>query len=504
MPLIHSIKRGAYHDSVSLMRTAQTLSKIPGVSDAALVMGTPSNRDILTMSGLNSPDFDSAGDSDLLIAIRYDAPADQVGLINRVESLLTPKRDDSSGTQHRPASLEAGMHALPAANLVLISVAGRYAGDLARRALDLGMHVMLFSDNVPIETEVELKRLGREKGLLVMGPDCGTAIINGTPLGFANAVNRGNIGIVAAAGTGLQEVSCLISNQGAGISQAIGVGGHDLSLDVGGIMFIEAIKALDADPDTHVILLVSKPPHPSVKQSIEDLIRTIRKPVISLLLGQATQGQPVTLEDAAFAAVRQSMGMHRDSTSTDIREGMDEISAAAHQIGRVAPGRRFIRGLFSGGTFCAEAQIILNQTLRGVFSNAPTAGSIALDNPLISREHTIVDLGDDAFTVGRLHPMIDYTLRKKRILDEARDPDTAVILLDVVLGYGSNMDPAFELHEVIHTAAQTVAIVCSVTGTDADPQCRSRVIEALRAAGAHVMPSNASACRLAGQIVSNL
>ncbi len=526
MPLIHSIKRGVYFDSVSLMRAAQMLSGLPGVSDASLVMGTRSNRDILALSGLDADDFNAAGDSDLLIAIRFESPASESDLLEQVERALTRRQE--AGAQDsgiKPSSLEGAVRVLPGANLALISVAGRYAGDLARDALEQGLHVMLFSDNVPVETEIELKRLGRDRGLLVMGPDCGTAIINGTPLGFANAVARGGIGIVAAAGTGLQEVSCLISHHGEGISQAIGTGGRDLSGAVGGIMFIESIRALDADPDTRVILLVSKPPHPDVRRAIGDLVSTIRKPVVTLLLGSAEAGQPMTLEEAALAAVeRLRMVQHslqgkdldsrsrgNDTVSVGGEVSVDieaanalESSVATALAGRLSAGRRYIRGLFSGGTFCAEAQIILNRSLKGLFSNAPTAGSSELDNPLHSRGHTIVDLGDDTFTVGRLHPMIDFTLRKKRILDEAADPETAVILLDVVLGYGSNPDPAGELSEVIREAVSKTAVICSVTGTDSDPQCRRRVVEALKKAGAHVLPSNASACRVAGRIACSI
>ncbi len=528
MPLIHSIKRGVYFDSVSLMRAALTLSALPGVSDASLVMGTRGNRDILAMSGLDSSDFDAAGDSDLLIAVRFELPARETDLLEQVDRALTRKQEAGARDSGvNPSSLEGAIRVLPEANLALISVAGRYAGDLARDALDLGLHVMLFSDNVPVEIEIELKRMGRDRGLLVMGPDCGTAIINGTPLGFANAVMRGGIGIVAAAGTGLQEVSCLISHHGEGISQAIGTGGRDLSEAVGGIMFIESIRALDADPDTRVILLVSKPPHPTVRRAIDDIVRTIRKPVVSLLLGATEPGNPSTLEEAALAAVEQLRGVRHGhslqgkdldslfprndtvSVGGEVTDGIEtsdavETSVAATLAGRLTAGRRYIRGLFSGGTFCAEAQIILNRSLNGLYSNAPTAGSSELDNPLRSHGHTIVDLGDDAFTVGRLHPMIDYSLRKKRILDEAADPDTAVILLDVVLGYGSNMDPAEELAAVIQEVSGKTTVVCSVTGTDADPQCRRRVVERLRLAGAVVMASNASACRVAGRLVSSI
>jgi FdrA protein len=400
-------------------------------------------------------------------------------------------------------SLEAALEALPEANLVLISVAGRYAGDLAMRALQKGLHVMIFSDHVPLETEIELKRFAVKKGLLVMGPDCGTAIINGVPLGFANEVNRGGIGVVAAAGTGLQEVSTIISKQGAGISQAIGTGGRDISREVAGTMFLTAMKALADDRDTEVILLVSKPPHPDVLDKIRSLGSGIKKPVVSLLLGAPPkEGEPETLEEAAHLAVALAKGDEASTALRRLAERDSEISEAARrEAAKLEKHRKYIRGLFSGGTFCAEAQVILRDLPSGLYSNVPTGKTQRLPDPLKSIENSLVDMGDDEFTSGRPHPMIDYTLRNKRILEEAADPETAVILLDVVLGYGANMDPAGELVPIIREAARTVCVVCSVTGTPKDPQDAAKVTTELTEAGALVMPSNAAACKMAREIV---
>src|SRR5580704_9603583 len=94
---------------------------------------------------------------------------------------------------------------------------------------------MIFSDNVPIAEEASLKHEARERGLMVMGPDCGTAIIGGVPLAFANAVPRGDIGIIGASGTGIQEVSTLIARAGRGVRHAIGTGGRDMHAEVGGL-----------------------------------------------------------------------------------------------------------------------------------------------------------------------------------------------------------------------------------------------------------------------------
>jgi FdrA protein len=481
------VRKGAYFDSVTLMRVGKEITGMPGVIDAAVVMATASNKAILNASGLLSVQFKDAGDTDLVIAVKAESEAAAKTALAAVDGLL--KRP--AATESRPVNLSGALQILPDANLALISIAGRYAGDEAMRALEAGMHVMLFSDNVPLEKEIALKRFAAKRGLLVMGPDCGTAIINGVPLAFANVVNRGNIGIAAAAGTGLQEVSCIISNAGAGISQAIGTGGRDVKKEVGGIMFIEALKALAKDEQTKVILLVSKPPHPAVLKRITKSIKTIRKPVVTMFIGAS----PTTLEEAALTAVALSRGKKPPEVAAP------DTKIAKREAGKRKKRQKYVRGLFSGGTFCAEAQILLG---NGVYSNAPTGKSRQLKDSLKSQKNTLIDLGEDEFTVGRPHPMIDYSLRNKRILQEAEDPETAVILLDVVLGYGSNPDPAAELTGVIREACRRVSVVCSITGTDKDPQNRSRVKTALRKAGAIVMPSNAAACKLAGSIIQCL
>jgi FdrA protein len=496
MIVIGQVRKGAYFDSVTLMRVGKEITGLPGVIDAAVVMGTKSNKAILHASGLLTAKFNEAGDTDLLVAMKTETEAAAKDAMAAVDGLLK-KTAKSAGSESHPMSLRGALEALPDANLALISIAGRYAGDEAMRALEAGLHVMLFSDNVPLETEIALKKFAAKRGLLVMGPDCGTAIINGVPLAFANAVNRGNIGIVAAAGTGLQEVSCIISNAGAGISQAIGTGGRDVKKEVGGIMFIEALKALARDEQTKVILLVSKPPHPAVLKRITKILKTIRKPVVTMFIGAS----PTTLEEAALAAVALSRG----KKPSDLAAREAEIKRIAkREAGKRTKRQKYVRGLFSGGTFCAEAQILFGKMLSGVYSNAPTGEARQLKNSLKSQKNTVIDLGEDEFTVGRPHPMIDFSLRNKRILEEAADPETAVILLDVVLGYGSNPDPAAELSGVIRQARRTVSVVCSITGTDKDPQNRSRVEAALRKAGAIVMPSNAAACKLAGSIIQCL
>jgi succinyl-CoA synthetase alpha subunit len=368
---------------------------------------------------------------------------------------------------------------------------------------------MLFSDNVSLASEIALKRLAREKGLLMMGPDCGTAILNGVPLAFANAVNRGDIGIVAAAGTGLQEVSTILSNEGAGVSQAIGTGGRDVQREVGGIRCLEALAALRDDPATRVVVLISKPPHETVLRRIGEACAGIGKPVIAAFLGadEATVRQygmipAATLEEAALVAAALSKCHHAEVARKFLEARLCEIhNAAARATGRFTAPRKYVRGLFSGGTFCAEAQLIFRaHAIGNVYSNVPMAPFAPLADLWKSQAHTLIDLGDDAFTVGRPHPMIDYSLRNRRITEESNDPETAVILLDVVLGYGAHPDPAGELVPVIAAASRHVTFVCSITGTPQDPQDRRRVESALRAAGVRVFPSNAAAAEFAAQI----
>lgn len=494
-------RRGAYYDSVTLMQCGKRLTAIDGVLDAAVVMGTKANRAILQASGLWAAEFTDITDADLLIVVKGETEQSARAALAAVDGMLKQSGQQSGEGEQRPASIAGAVKVLPGANLALISVAGRYAGAEARKALESGLHVMLFSDNVSLETEVELKRLARDQGLLLMGPDCGTAIINGVPLGFANVVRRGDIGIVAAAGTGLQEVSCIISQTGAGISQAIGTGGRDVKKEVGGIMFLEALKALAADDETRVILLVAKPPDAEVLEQIMSAIAQVGKPVVPMFVGAATW----TLEQAALTAVEIAKG-------ADPLYVMKQLAArdaaiqhrAARQAARRKPGQKYVRGLFSGGTFCAEAQVLLAELPGGIYSNAPTGRTQELDDPLKSQANTLIDLGEDEFTVGRPHPMIDHTLRNRRIRREADDSETAVILLDVILGFGAHTDPAGEMEGVVREASQNVSVVCSVTGTDEDPQERSEVVKRLQAAGAVVMPSNAAACKLAGYIVQAL
>jgi FdrA protein len=514
------IKKGEYYDSITLMSAVKQLNTLTGVHDSAIVMGTKENKSILDASGLMLDEFKASGDNDLLIVVKTDTVSQAEQALSSVGTILQSVRKRShSGSAPMPRSLSAAQKILPGANIALISVAGRYAGDVAMSALEHGLHVMLFSDNVLLEQEIALKRYAVDHHLLVMGPDCGTAIVNGVPLAFANVVNRGDIGIVAAAGTGLQEVSCLVSQGGCGVSQALGTGGRDVKKEVGGLMFIESLQLLAEDPKTKIILLVSKPPHAEVLNKIGELAKKIPKPVIGAFLGvekktlrQYGMHPANSLEEAAQLAITLSNdGRLKDGTSRLEKDHKLIKTRARQEAKKLDKEQKYIRGLFSGGTFCYEAQLLLSDMKDRMYSNAPTGRSVKLEHSLKSQKHTLIDLGEDEFTVGRPHPMIDYTLRNNRIVEEASDPETAVILLDLVLGYGSNPEPLKDILPAIKQAQQSakkrnrhIAIVCSVTGTDADPQNRSIVAKGLEEAGVIVMKSNAAASLFAGGIIAQL
>ena len=511
---------GEYYDSVTLLQVAQGLLALPGIADAAVVMGTPANKGLLVEAGLLTPEVEAASPDDLIIAVRAaDAPAALKALGEAQTLLKTSRRTATggSGLETPPKTLGAAIERLGGeANIALVSVAGRYAAGVAREALHRGLHVFLFSDNVAVEDEIALKTLAREKGLLVMGPDAGTAILNHVALGFANVVPPGPVGVVAASGTGLQAVTCYMAREGVGITQAIGVGGRDLKAEVGGIMMLEGLKALQADPATKVLLLVSKPPSPEVAEKVLTQVRQGDKPAVVLFLGgdpaEITRAGAIPvadMEEAAAVAAAVALGQNPADARINLRQRDLSLKTRAAEVRRqLAPGQRYFRGLFSGGTFCYETQLILKGMGIEVQSNAPVEKRLRMADANKSVGHVAVDLGEDEFTVGRLHPMIDPGLRNRRILHEAQDPETAVIFLDVVIGYGSHADPAGEAVKAIKEA-QTIArdagrellFIASVCGTADDPQDLGLQEARLEAAGVMVLPTNAAATRLAGHVL---
>ena len=502
------VRRSAYHDSVTLMRVSREMEAAPGVHRAAAMMGTPQNLALLQEAGLLTAEGDSAGPTDLVLAVLADDDEAARAAMAAAEAVLAPPtRTAGAARPAHPRSIETALRLQPDTTLALISVPGAHAGIEARKALRTGLDVMLFSDNVPVAVEVALKRLARERGRLLMGPDCGTAIINGVPLGFANAVPRGRIGIAAASGTGLQEVACLIAAGGEGISHAIGVGGRDLSEAVGGLMMESALAALAADtahggdlhrgqargrgrPETpgrvgradrasrasRIFPAAPRPPMsvarttPGTPPGIGK--RRCRPARSHAAVGVTTAGHgwhvAATLEDAAHAAVAIARGLH--VLHREFGQPAGELPRLADDaVATLGKSQRFVRGVYAGGTLAWEAVALLSSRLTDVAPTVEGGGE----------GHRVVDLGQDAFTVGRPHPMIDGTTRREWIAREGRDPGTAVLLLDVVLGHGAHRDPAGEVLPALREVRQArrgqgedLVVVASVCGTDADPQDR--------------------------------
>ena len=478
------IRPGAYYDSVVLMQLQRSLAALDGVDDAGVVMATPANLELLADSDLLTTEGKAGNPDDLLIVVRADSEEDASSALGQVDELLTQRSSSGPASEYRFRSIEGAAKALPDSKWLLISVPGRYAADVAHEALDNNQHVFLYSDNVSVEDEVALKQAGREKGLLVMGPDCGTAIINGIGLGFANRVRRGPIGVVGASGTGTQAITVDVHNLGSGISHAIGTGGRDLKSDVGAITALQALEFLKTDEDTKVIVLVSKPPSPDVATKLLAAAQDSDKPVVVNFIGFPPPAEQIgnlhfarTLSEAAAIAV--------ELTNKEV--GKQEISKQ---------GKGYLRGLFSGGTLAYEALLSLQAVLSPIYSNVPFTKEQEMEDPLNSVAHTIIDLGEDVFTVGRLHPMMDNDLRIRRLHQEAEDEETGLILLDVVLGEGSHADPASELAPVIDEIKQKrsdLEVVAIVVGTDEDPQDTSAQIEQLEKAGSTVFRSTTEA-----------
>jgi len=490
-----AIHKNSYRDSVELMGIASQLERLDGIERAGLVMATTANLAVLGEAGLAEAAAGGPGPNDLVVAVAaIDADAGDSAL-ERAAGLLAAGSGDADGAveQHLAQTIGEGLAELPDANLALVSTPGTYASAEALRAVKRGLHVFLFSDNVPLEDEIHLKQVADAKGLLVMGHDCGTAIVGGVPLGFANAVRRGPIGLVGASGTGLQQVTSLIHQYGSGVSHALGTGGRDLDERVGGITMLAATRQLLADPSTEVLVLISKPPSPSVAARILETVAGASKPVVVNFLGgdpeavRAVGAHPAsTFEDAARLAVELS-GRAIATTAADPELERDAANAAA----RLAPGQNEIRGLYSGGSLAGEAKIVIKQLLGP------------------GRHDRILDLGDDEYTVGRPHPMIDPRLRNEHLVAAAAEPSVAVVLLDVVLGYGSNPDPAGALAPAIadamavaSSAGRRLLVVASVCGTDEDPQGLQRQERILAQTGVMLETSNARAAMLAAAIAA--
>jgi len=483
--IVNEVLRGFYLDSVALLRMSQTLVALDGVDEAAMMMGSPSNRQIMADAGILDATGEAAEGGDLVIGIRADSQDAAERALEEARTILEQSSSaKGEGEAWRPRSVRSAVKAMPDANFALISVPGDFAISEARKALRRGLHVMIFSDNVSVADEAMLKQEALDRGRLVMGPDCGTAIINGTPLAFANAVPRGSIGVIGASGTGIQEVTCLIGGNGGGVSHAIGVGGRDLSDAVGGVTTMMAFDLLDRDPATHHIVLISKPPSAAVAAKVADRIGASSKPCTVCFVG----GSEMSLPTKATAVTTLKAAAENALGGSAIGAGFDPAAMAVP-----ASGGSMIRGLFSGGTLCAEAQVVLQAAGEPIGSNAPVPGSGGLDS---KGAHQLIDLGADEYTQGRPHPMIEPSVRDDALAAALGDDSVGVILLDLVLGYGAHDDPAGHLIGSLGGAAGK-PVIASVTGTEQDPQQRSAQIARLQDAGIIVAPSNADAAALA-------
>ncbi|MFO1445386.1 acyl-CoA synthetase FdrA [Bacillus sp. Bva_UNVM-123] len=505
------IKPNTYFDSVSLMSLSTRANQIDGVEQAIIAMGTEMNKEVMKNVGLMTKEIEEAKTSDLIIVVK--AASDEVceNAFVAINELFTKKKDTSKGkSEAKYSTISSAAENIPDANLAVIAVNGAYAPREARKALENNLNVMMFSDNVSVEDEISLKKLAHEKGLLMMGPDCGTAIINNVALCFANAVRKGNIGIVAASGTGSQEVSVRIHEFGGGISQLIGTGGRDLKEAVGGIMMLDGIQALEDDEATKVIVLVSKPPAPSVEEKVLAKIKECTKPVVVWFIGG--DEKKVTEAGAHFAKMSKEAAIKAvvlaGADESKLNKRALNISLIEEVRSKLKPEQKYIRGLFSGGTLCDEAMHAAMEKFDNVYSNIQRDPNYHLKDRNTSIEHTFIDFGDDEFTQGKPHPMIDPSTRIERFIQEAKDPEVGVIMMDFVLGFGAHEDPVGAMLPAMIEAKQNadqegrhLEIIGYVLGTELDPQNLDEQVNKLLAAGVTHASSSQNAGLLARDFV---
>ena len=504
-----------YRDSVVLMHLSQEITTVAGIVQASAIMGTDNNKALLEQAGLLAETGKNAGANDLIIAFRASSRDTQTSVTSRIQELLDSDRSAADGAMaYRPKTLDGALAALPGANLAVISVPGEYAAYEASKALDRGLHVLLFSNNVSLEDEVSLKNRASDLDLFMLGPDCGTAIINNAPLGFANVVPEGRVGLVSASGTGLQQVVCLLAAGGEGVSQALGVGSRDLDDRVGGVMMLRGLRTLENDPSTEVVVLVSKPPGPATQKRVLASLRDCTKPCVVCFLGMESVSPDtanVFFETTLQGAASRVIALLGGETSALLPIIPSTLSSQLEEArATLSPGGRCIRGLYSGGTLCYESLLFLRELDIDVSSNLGLTGITQFDGDEAGLGNALLDLGDDRFTAGVLHPMIDYRLRCERIVDAATDPQVGIILIDVVLGYGAHPDPASELVPALHEArsvasqrGRNLVFIVVLCGTRDDPQSLAKQQADLSAAGALVVHSNLQAISISAALSLN-
>lgn len=507
MVVLSKVFPNTYRDSVLLMKMASMVRNMDGVENAEIMVATEHNKDILFQIQLFTDDVKNASPNDLVICVMAQNEEIAKKAIHDAEEMLKQGTVNQE-TKQVTKSMNSALATLPEANLAIISIPGPYVKKEALKALKKGLNLLIFSNNVPIEDEVQIKRLAAEKGLLVMGPDCGTAIISGIGLGFANKVRRGSVGLIGASGTGLQEVSVLLHDMGMGISHAIGTGSNDVSDQVGGLTMLQGIRWLEADPATEMIVVVSKPPGSQTMELVLDQLKQCSKPVIANFLGAYRKSFmekntlfTMTLEGTALRAAGKIRPTHSQINTEALLTKAKQVKI------NLSDKQKYIRGLFSGGTLATETCIILQEMISSLSGNISLSGIRRLANSKISEGHSIIDLGADEFTLGKPHPMIEPEMRRERLLAEAKDPEVAVILLDFVLGYGVHPDPAGATIPYIEKSkriaqedGRSLPVVASVCGTDGDPQNKSAQVSMLEEHDVIVLPNNAQATRVAAHI----
>lgn len=506
------VQKNAYHDSVTLMSLSGSIHQLEGVKEAVVSMATQMNKELLSNIGLLTDEAKNATDNDLIIAVEANSEQRVQEVMDFINEQLHAKKTTTTEGGDKPVkTFKSALSRVPDANMAVISVPGKYAAREAKQAIKNGLHVMIFSDNVSLEDEKELKEMAKEAGLFVMGPDCGTAIINQTGLCFANKISEGNIGLVAASGTGLQEVTVQIDRFGYGISQAIGTGGRDLHESIGGIMMLEGLKALEQDDQTEVIVLISKPPAGSVQEKILKKVKESKKPVVVCFIDgdpKAVETSGGTFANTLMDAARKAVGIldpslnFKEKISTEAEQWIQEEKS------QLSDSQKYIRGLFCGGTLTSEALSILRPLTNEIKSNVANKENEKLADIHQSEGHTLIDMGEDEFTVGKPHPMIDPSLRNDRIITEAKDPETAVILLDFELGFGAHEDPVGvsidsikEARNIAKQDGRHLPIVVYICATTKDKQSLQQQKKVLEEVGVFVAESNEEAAEITAQFI---
>ncbi|MHC5229476.1 acyl-CoA synthetase FdrA [Enterococcus sp. LJL99] len=492
------IKKNSYQDSVVLMLLTSKINQLEEVERVSIMMGTPANKDIFAASGFETPELKDASANDMVIILEMNNEDKKDEVLAEIEELLLGQGEEGEQKEEKINSWKKALAKEPNASMAVFSIPGNYVALEVEKALDYGLHAFVFSDNVAVEDEKRLKEKAHEKGLIVMGPDCGTGMIKSLPIAFTNNIRPGNIGIVGASGTGIQEVSTLIHRYGGGVTNAIGTGGRDLSSEVGAVSMLDGIAALNDDPDTETIVVISKPPAKEIEEKVMNALRSSKKPAVTIFLGEnptyheSALYHAYTLEEAAQLATKIQQGKEVDyQPAVPLATG---ISLKENQTG--------IRGFYAGGTLAYETAMLLEDALELTDTTHEEGYMLQTD------EHEVIDLGDDMYTQGKPHPMIDPENRIKKIRSVVEDETIAAVLFDIVLGYGAHKNMAAELATAINEVQEElaaldrqVAFIGTIVGTDLDIQGLEKQKQILADVNVIVCENNTQAVQTALQLI---